>query len=73
MAAILARFWNRAGDFVRIDAESRQGQRLGRPADGDTRITGDGRTVMYEFAVWGAVPLLSGRASIVFGALGGNL
>ena len=31
------------------------------------RITGDGRTVLYEFSVWGAVQLLlSGRASIVF-------
>jgi predicted hotdog family 3-hydroxylacyl-ACP dehydratase len=31
------------------------------------RITGDERTVLYEFCVWGAVqPLLSGRASIVF-------
>jgi predicted hotdog family 3-hydroxylacyl-ACP dehydratase len=31
------------------------------------RITGDGRTVLYEFSVWGAVqPLLRGRASIVF-------
>jgi predicted hotdog family 3-hydroxylacyl-ACP dehydratase len=33
------------------------------------RITGDGRTVLYEFSVWGAVqPLLRGRASIVFDA-----
>ena len=33
------------------------------------RITGDGRTVLYEFAVWGALQLLlSGRASIVFDA-----
>ena len=33
------------------------------------RITGDGRTVMYEFSVWGALQLLlSGRASIVFDA-----
>ena len=31
------------------------------------RITGDGRTVLYEFSVWGAPQLLlSGRASIVF-------
>jgi predicted hotdog family 3-hydroxylacyl-ACP dehydratase len=31
------------------------------------RITGDGRTVLYEFSVCGpAQPLLSGRASIVF-------
>lgn len=31
------------------------------------RITGDGRTVLYEFSVWGAQQqLLSGRASIVF-------
>jgi predicted hotdog family 3-hydroxylacyl-ACP dehydratase len=30
------------------------------------RITGDGRTVLYQFAVWGAdQQLLSGRASIV--------
>lgn len=33
------------------------------------RITGDGRTVLYEFSVWSAVPLLSGRASIVFGTV----
>ena len=33
------------------------------------RITGDGRTVLYEFSVWGAPQLLlSGRASIVFEA-----
>jgi predicted hotdog family 3-hydroxylacyl-ACP dehydratase len=33
------------------------------------RITGDGRTVLYQFSVWGAVqPLLRGRASIVFDA-----
>jgi predicted hotdog family 3-hydroxylacyl-ACP dehydratase len=33
------------------------------------RITGDGRTVLYEFSVWGAPRLLlSGRASIVFDA-----
>jgi len=33
------------------------------------RITGDGRTVLYEFSVWGeAQPLLQGRASIVFDA-----
>ena len=33
------------------------------------RITGDGRTVLYEFSVWGALQLLlSGRASIVFDA-----
>jgi predicted hotdog family 3-hydroxylacyl-ACP dehydratase len=33
------------------------------------RITGDGRTVLYEFSVWGAAqPLLQGRASIVFDA-----
>jgi predicted hotdog family 3-hydroxylacyl-ACP dehydratase len=33
------------------------------------RITGDERTVLYEFSVWDAVqPLLSGRASIVFDA-----
>ena len=33
------------------------------------RITGDGRTVLYEFSVWGALELLlSGRASIVFDA-----
>jgi predicted hotdog family 3-hydroxylacyl-ACP dehydratase len=33
------------------------------------RITGDGRTVLYEFSVWGArQPLLEGRASIVFDA-----
>jgi len=33
------------------------------------RITGDGRTVLYEFSVWGTVqPLLRGRASIVFSA-----
>jgi len=31
------------------------------------RITGDGRTVLYEFSVWGEEQqLLSGRASIVF-------
>lgn len=31
------------------------------------RITGDGRTVLYEFSVWGEQQqLLSGRASIVF-------
>jgi hypothetical protein len=35
------------------------------------RITGDGRTVLYEFSVWGAGPLLSGRASIVFEAVPG--
>jgi len=33
------------------------------------RITGDGRTVLYEFSVWCAPQLLlSGRASIVFDA-----
>ena len=33
------------------------------------RITGDGRTVLYEFSVWnGGHVLLSGRASIVFDA-----
>ena len=33
------------------------------------RITGDGRTVLYEFSVWGALRLLlSGRATIVFDA-----
>jgi len=33
------------------------------------RITGDARTVLYEFSVWEAArPLLSGRASIVFAA-----
>jgi predicted hotdog family 3-hydroxylacyl-ACP dehydratase len=33
------------------------------------RVTGDARTVLYEFAVWAAErPLLSGRASIVFDA-----
>ncbi|MBV8404343.1 MAG: 3-hydroxylacyl-ACP dehydratase [Gammaproteobacteria bacterium] len=33
------------------------------------RITGDGRTVLYEFSVWGTPRLLmSGRASIVFDA-----
>ena len=33
------------------------------------RITGDGRTVLYEFSVWNArQALLSGRASIVFDA-----
>jgi predicted hotdog family 3-hydroxylacyl-ACP dehydratase len=33
------------------------------------RITGDGRTVLYEFSVWGPVqPLLRGRASVVFDA-----
>ncbi len=33
------------------------------------RITGDGRTVLYEFSVSDAArPLLSGRASIVFGS-----
>ena len=33
------------------------------------RITGDGRTVLYEFSVWNAgQPLLSGRASVVFDA-----
>jgi len=32
------------------------------------RVTGDGRTVLYEFSVWGAErQLLSGRASIVLG------
>jgi predicted hotdog family 3-hydroxylacyl-ACP dehydratase len=30
------------------------------------RITGDGRTVLYEFTVCTSAPLLSGRASIVF-------
>ena len=36
------------------------------------RITGDGRTVLYEFSVWGALQLLlSGRASIVFDAVVG--
>lgn len=30
------------------------------------RITGDGRTVLYEFTVCSSAPLLSGRASIVF-------
>ena len=37
------------------------------------RITGDGRTVLYEFSVWGAQQLLSGRASIVFEAVSGGL
>ncbi len=33
------------------------------------RVTGDGRTVLYEFSVWSArEPLVSGRASIVFDA-----
>jgi predicted hotdog family 3-hydroxylacyl-ACP dehydratase len=33
------------------------------------RITGDGRTVLYEFVVWSAdQQLLSGRASIVLDA-----
>jgi predicted hotdog family 3-hydroxylacyl-ACP dehydratase len=33
------------------------------------RITGDGRTVLYEFSVWGETrPLLEGRASVVFDA-----
>jgi predicted hotdog family 3-hydroxylacyl-ACP dehydratase len=36
------------------------------------RITGDARTVLYEFSVWGTVPLLSGRASIVFGVSPGG-
>jgi predicted hotdog family 3-hydroxylacyl-ACP dehydratase len=36
------------------------------------RITGDGRTVLYEFSVWGTVPLLSGRASIVFETVQGG-
>jgi predicted hotdog family 3-hydroxylacyl-ACP dehydratase len=37
------------------------------------RITGDGRTVLYEFSVWGAPQLLlSGRASIVFDAAFGT-
>jgi len=32
------------------------------------RVIGDGRTVLYEFSVWGAgQQLLSGRASIVLG------
>jgi predicted hotdog family 3-hydroxylacyl-ACP dehydratase len=36
------------------------------------RITGDGRSVLYEFAVWGAERrLLSGRASIVLDAHSG--
>ena len=36
------------------------------------RITGDGRSVLYEFAVWGAErQLLSGRASIVLDAHSG--
>ena len=36
---------------------------------GAERITGDGRTVMYEFEVSSAgQPLLRGRASIVFDA-----
>jgi len=31
------------------------------------RVTGDGRTVLYEFSVWSAQqPLVSGRASVVF-------
>jgi len=30
------------------------------------RITGDGRTVLYEFTVCTSAPVLSGRASIVF-------
>src|SRR5262249_48134425 len=35
------------------------------------RITGDGRTVLYAFSVWGAdQELLSGRASIVLGSGG---
>jgi predicted hotdog family 3-hydroxylacyl-ACP dehydratase len=33
------------------------------------RITGDGRTVLYEFSVCAAAPLLSGRASIVLAAM----
>jgi predicted hotdog family 3-hydroxylacyl-ACP dehydratase len=37
------------------------------------RITGDARTVLYEFSVWGAQQLLSGRASIVFDAVSGGL
>jgi predicted hotdog family 3-hydroxylacyl-ACP dehydratase len=33
------------------------------------RITGDGRTVLYEFSVWhDRQPLITGRASIVFNA-----
>src|SRR6516164_1591204 len=37
------------------------------------RITGDGRTVLYEFSVWGTRQLLlSGRASIVFDAAFGT-
>jgi predicted hotdog family 3-hydroxylacyl-ACP dehydratase len=36
------------------------------------RITGDGHTVLYEFSVWCARPLLSGRASIVFADFGGG-
>jgi predicted hotdog family 3-hydroxylacyl-ACP dehydratase len=33
------------------------------------RITGDGRSVLYDFSVWDAArPLLCGRASIVFGS-----
>ena len=37
------------------------------------RITGDGRTVLYEFSVWSALQLLlSGRASIVVDATFGG-
>jgi predicted hotdog family 3-hydroxylacyl-ACP dehydratase len=37
------------------------------------RITGDGRTVLYEFSVWNeGQSLLSGRASIVFDAAFGQ-
>jgi len=33
------------------------------------RVTGDGRSVLYEFAVWGAErPLLEGRATVVIDA-----
>jgi len=33
------------------------------------RVTGDARTVLYEFSVWSAQQsLVSGRASIVFDA-----
>jgi len=33
------------------------------------RVTGDGRTVLYEFSVWSAQqPLVSGRASVVLDA-----
>jgi predicted hotdog family 3-hydroxylacyl-ACP dehydratase len=38
------------------------------------RVTGDERTVLYEFALWSQTqPLLKGRASIVMDALGVRL